>query len=463
MKTLDRKLNFFKLIRFAFPSMIMMVVMSVYTVVDGVFVSVYVGTDALSSVNIILPLYSLLLAIGIMFGTGGTAYVSKLLGQGKQVEAKRAFTLIIISAVALTSAIALLIYAFNESIFRMLGADDVLLPYCKEYFLILLIFTAPIILQVAFQDFMIANGKPVLGFILTIAAGLANVLLDYVFIVVCNMGIKGAAIATGIGNTIAAVGGLIYFSVTRGSLKFAIPKVNIKCVLLSCYNGSSEMVSNISNAIVIMVFNLYMMKTVGSDGVAAVTIICYAQFLINALYIGFSIGVAPIIGYNYGARELKYLNKMLTSCYLFVLGSSVVLFLISYFSSGVLTSVFSSKGSAVQILAEHGMKLFSIGFIFSGLNIFTSAMYTALSNGKISALISFMRTLFFTLISLYSLTALFGIDGLWLAIPVAEFVTLIGCIAITIFKHKRGTLYAIKLDSPIIAIENISDNNEGNE
>lgn len=437
--SLAKEFDLKSLLRFSAPSIAMMVFTSLYTIVDGIFVSNLVGTDALSAINICYPLLSLFYAISIMFSTGGCAVVSIQLGEGNSKKANRLFAFITLSALVVTAALAVVSFIFLEPLLTFLGCSETLIPLCKSYLSVLLVFAPVLTLQILFQSFFVAAGKPALGLILTVSAGISNMILDYVFMAHFNSGISGAALATAAGYFIPAIGGVIFFLKNRNGLCFSLPQIDFKALLKSCTNGSSEMVTNLSTSITTMLFNITMMKHLGNDGVAAITAVLYSQFLLTALYLGFSVGVAPIISYHYGAGNCVYLNKLKRICYKFVLATSVLSFVLAFSMSNPLASLFSGNNQNVHELIKHGMMLFSVGFIFSGFNIFTSAFFTALSDGLTSAIVSFSRTFLFIIAGLYLMMAILGIDGLWLSIPFAELCAFV--ISIIFLKAKQKTMF----------------------
>ena len=437
--SLAKEFDLKSLLRFSAPSIAMMVFTSLYTIVDGIFVSNLVGTDALSAINICYPLLSLFYAISIMFSTGGCAVVSIQLGEGNSKKANRLFAFITLSALVVTAALAVVSFIFLEPLLTFLGCSETLMPLCKSYLSVLLVFSPVLTLQILFQSFFVAAGKPALGLILTVSAGISNMILDYVFMAHFNSGISGAALATAAGYFIPAIGGVIFFFKNRNGLCFSLPQADFKSLFKSCTNGSSEMVTNLSTSITTMLFNITMMKHLGNDGVAAITAVLYSQFLLTALYLGFSVGVAPILSYHYGAGNCAYLNKLKRICYKFVLATSVLSFVLAFSMSNPLASLFSENNQNVHELIKHGMMLFSVGFIFSGFNIFTSAFFTALSDGLTSAIVSFSRTFLFIIAGLYLMMAILGIDGLWLSIPFAELCAFI--ISIIFLKAKQKTMF----------------------
>lgn len=423
--SLSKKHTASSLLRFALPTIIMMVFMSLYTIVDGFFISRYIGTNALSSANIVYPVTNILLGIGIMLATGGNAIIAKFMGEGRPEKSRTTFTLIVTVSIIAGIIFFVLCTVFITPLVSALGANELLMKDSIDYLQTLLYFSPALILQLLFQTFFVTEGRPQIGLFLTIGSGITNVILDYVFIVPLGMGIRGAALATGIGYVIPAVFGLVYFSLSRHSLYFTKLAWSGRILGQSCFNGSSEMVTQISTGIITFIFNLLMMKLVGENGVAAITIIQYSEYLLNALFMGFAMGIAPIISYNYGSKNKPLLKSLIKVALVFCGISSLVLSIAAKLGTSSLIQMFTPKDSSVYELAFVGFLIFSTGFLFSGTNIFTSALFTALSDGKTSAIISFSRTFFFILIALFTLPNLFGVTGVWLAIPIAEACTIV--------------------------------------
>lgn len=436
--SIKQSFTFSSLIKFTIPSIIMLIFTSLYSIVDGVFVSRFINTDALSAVNIIYPFINVVIAIGVMLATGSSAVIAKKLGEDKEQEARENFTLIIILGLVLGSLIAIIGYLFSKQIVYAMGCSKDLYNYCIDYYLSMLAFIPAFILNLLFQYLTITAGKPKIGLTLTLIGGFTNMILDYVFIVPMNMGIAGAAYATGIGNLLPAILGIIYFMKKRSTLYFTNLKIDFKVILDTCINGSSEMVTNLSTGITTMLFNIAMMKLLGANGVAAITIVLYGQFLITSAYIGFSSGVSPIISYNYGNKNKKELRKIIEYSTKFILISSIVLFIISILTASWIVAIFAPKGTNVYNIGYNGFMIFSVSFLVTGINIFASAMFTAFSNGRVSATISFLRTFLFIVAAILILPKIIGVNGIWLAVPLAEILTII--ISITYIK-KYKTIY----------------------
>lgn len=409
--------------------------MGLYTVVDTIFVARFVDTNALSALNIVCPVINLTVGLGTMLATGGSAIVARKMGAGEHTRAAQDFTLIIGAGVLFGALIAVLGIIFIDRIIWGLGASSVLVPYCKEYLFILLLFAPASILQVLFQNLIVTAGRPGIGMVLGFSAGIANILLDYIFMVPLQMGIMGAALGTGAGYMIPAVIGLLFFSAGKSNLSFKKPVIDISVLTKSCSNGFSEMVSQAAAAVTTFLFNRIMMKLLGENGVAAITIIIYTQFLLSALFIGFSMGVAPVISYNYGKRDGKQLKNVLSICMRFIILVSISVFVLAFLFGSPLVRIFSEQGTPVYEIARNGFLIFPFSFLFCGLNIFASATYTALSNGTLSAFLSFLRTFGLITVLLLTLPDFFGVTGVWLAVPVAELLTLI--VVFLTFPHVR--------------------------
>lgn len=433
--SIAQKFNVFSLLKFALPTMVMMVFMSLYTIVDGIFVSRLVGNRALSAVNIVYPVINLIFGFGIMLATGGSAIVAKQLGEQKETEARENFSLIAFVSVLIGVFFFIAGILFLEPVCNVLGATPVILSDCKKYLGILLEFGPVTMLQMFFQVFFVTEGKPTLGLILTVAGGITNVILDYIFMGIMGIGVVGAALATGTGQAIMAVTGVIYFFLHKKNLYFVKPVLRLRVLLNSCGNGSSEMVSNLSMAIVTFLFNITMLRLLGEDGVAAITIVLYGQFLFTSLYLGFSMGVAPVFSFNYGNQDYLQLKRIYKICIAFISISSVVILVLALLFAGPIVGLFAGTTTRTYEIAAVGFPIFSVNYIFAGINVFGSAMFTAFSDGKTSAVISFCRTFIFIVISILLLPVVIGIAGVWLAVPLAELVTLL--ISIRYFQKKR--------------------------
>lgn len=423
------------LLKFVLPTVSTMIFMGLYTVVDTVFVSRYAGTNALSALNIVCPVINLIVGFGTMLATGGSAVVARKMGAGENKRASQDFTLIIIAGALAGVLIAVLGTVFIDRIIWGLGASGILFPYCREYLFTLLLFTPASVLQVLFQNLIVAAGRPKAGMLLSISAGAVNILLDYIFMVPLQMGIKGAALGTGIGYMLPAAAGVFFFAGRKSSLGFRKPVMDVSVLMKSCTNGFSEMVSQSAAAVTTFLFNRTMMKLLGENGVAAITIIIYTQFLLTAVYMGFSMGAAPVISFNYGRRDSRQLRNVFSICMRFIVLTSVTVFAVAFAFASPLVSIFSERGTPVYEIARKGFLIFPFSFLFCGINIFTSAMFTALSNGKLSAILSFLRTFGLITLLLLTLPEFLGVTGVWLAVPAAELITMIVAL-IFIYRNK---------------------------
>lgn len=421
---LAKDFNACSLLKFAFPTIFMMIFCGLYTIVDTIFVARGVNTDALSAINIVTPVVNLIVGLASMLATGGSAIIARKMGDGRDNEARRNFTLITAAAAAVGVIFTVTGLFFLDPLLRALGASDLLLPYCRDYLGVLLFFTPANMLQALFACLFVTAGKPGLGMMTGIAAGLTNALFDYLFIIVFAMGIKGAAFATGIGYTIPAVVGIVFFLCnTRGTLFFTAPEFDLHVLGESAFNGSSEMVGHLSSAVTTFLFNAAMMELAGENGVAAITIMIYLQFLLTTFFIGFSIGVAPVISYNYGNRNHRHLQRVVRISLSVICIVSIAVAVFTLSSGGMLVGIFTWKGSPVYTIARVGFFIFPFAFLFAGFNIFTSAMFTALSNGTLSALLSFSRS-FLIALGIIALPWFLGVNGVWLAVPIAELMSL---------------------------------------
>ena len=427
-----------KLLRFVFPSIIMMVFTSIYGVVDGLFVSNFAGKTAFASINLVMPFVMILGGIGFMIGTGGTALVSKVLGEGKKEKANEIFTMMIIFTLLLGALLSVIGVISMPWVAKFLGATEEMMADCVLYGRIVTGFTVAFMLQNVFQSFLIAAEKPKLGLLATVLAGITNMALDAIFIIVFKWGVAGAAIATGLSQCVGGIFPLIYFLRKNSSLlRLTKTKLEIKPILNACGNGSSELMSNISSSVVSMIYNFQLMKYVGEDGVSAYGVLMYVQFIFVAIYIGYAIGCAPITGYHFGARNHNELKNMLRKSSFLSAVSGVVLTILAIAISSPLAKLFVGYDKELYELTRHAFRLFAYSFLLAGFNIFTSSFFTALNNGAVSAAISFMRTLIFQTSSVLILPIFLGVDGIWWAITVAEFFAFILSLIFLFAKRKK--------------------------
>lgn len=419
-----------KLLQFVLPSIVMMVFTSIYGVVDGLFVSNYAGKTAFASINLVMPFIMVLGGIGFMIGTGGTALVSKVLGEGDREQANRYFSMMLLFTVLVGAVLTAIGIVFMEPVARFLGATPEMLHDCVLYGRIVISFTAAFMLQNVFQSFLIAAEKPKLGLAATVAAGVMNMVLDALFVAVFHWGIAGAAIATGISQCVGGLFPLLYFLRPNTSkLRLVRTKLELQPILNACGNGSSELMSNISSSIVSMVYNFQLLRYLGEDGVSAYGVLMYVQFIFIAIDIGYSIGCAPIVGFHYGAQNHAELKNMLKMSTRLMCASGLVLTILARVLAAPLAKIFVGYDEGLYTLTCHAFRLFSFAFLFAGFNIFASSFFTALNNGLISAAISFLRTLVCQTSSVLLLPLLFDVDGIWYAITAAEiFATTISVI-----------------------------------
>ena len=426
-----------KLLRFTLPSICMMVFTSIYGVVDGLFVSNFVGKTPFAAVNLVMPFVMILGGMGFMIGTGGTALVSKILGEGDPDTANRTFSMMVLFTLALGIVLSAAGIVFMRPVSRFLGATDAMMDDCVLYGRIVTGFTFAFMLQNVFQSFFIAAEKPKLGLKVTVAAGLANMVLDALFIAVFNWGVAGAAIATGLSQCVGGVLPLVYFLRPNSSLLRLSPtRLRLRPILAACGNGSSELMSNISSSVVSMLYNFQLMRLAGEDGVSAYGVLMYVQFIFISIYIGYSIGCAPVVSYHFGAQNHGELKNLLGKSVLLMGCTGVALTALAMALADPLSRLFVGYDAGLFALTSHAFRLFAWSFLLAGFNIYASGFFTALNNGGISAAISFLRTLVFQSASVLILPIFLDVDGIWWAITVAEVFAFL--ISVTFLLAKRG-------------------------
>lgn len=432
-----------KLFRFTLPSIVMMVFTSIYSVVDGFFISNYAGKIAFAALNLIYPFLMILGGMGFMIGTGGTALVARCLGTGNREQANRYFSMMIELTVSLGAVLTAVGLLFMEPIARLLGATEQMVPDCVLYGRIVIAFNVAFMLQNVFQSFLIAAERPKLGLIATVCAGVTNMVLDALLVGVLRWGLAGAALATGMSQTIGALIPLVFFlRKNNGSPLHLHPvKMEAKPLLQACGNGASELMSNISGSIVAMVYNFQLLALLGEDGVSAYGVMMYVCFFFVAIFVGYSIGSSPIISYHYGAENRGELQNMFrkSGLLMFLLGIAMSLSAIAL--AKPLAKLFVGYDEALYNLTWQGFRLYSLAFLFTGLNIFASSLFTALNNGTVSAAISFMRTLVFQIGAVLVLPAMAGATGLWLATFAAEGCALAVSLIFTLVNRKKYGYY----------------------
>ena len=410
-----------RLIRFTVPSIAMMIFTSIYGVVDGFFVSNFVGKTSFAAVNFIMPFLMILGAFGFMIGTGGSALISKTLGEGDRERAKRLFSMFIYITALCGTLIAVLGILFIRPIAAWLGAEGAMLEDCVIYGRIILAALPLFMLQMEFQSFFITAEKPQLGFISTVIAGVTNMVLDALFMAVLHWGITGAALATAISQTVGGLIPIVYFTRSNNSL-LRLGKTSFDGVALlrACTNGSSELMSNISMSVVSMLYNMQLMKFAGEDGVAAYGVLMYVNFIFISVYIGYSIGTAPVIGFHYGAQNHGELRSLLRKSLVIISITSVAMVIGGLLLARPLSELYVGYDAALMAMTLRGFYFCSFSFLFTGFAIYGSSFFTALNNGPISALISFLRTLVLQVAAVLIFPLIWGIDGIWLSVVAAE-------------------------------------------
>ena len=429
-----------KLIKFTLPSIAMMIFTSIYSVVDGFFISNFAGKTSFAAINLIMPVLIILGTVGFMFGTGGTALVARTYGEGKKEQANRYFSLFVYVAFAIGLVLAILGFIFIRPIASVLGAKGVLLDNCVTYSRIILVSLPFFVLQVMFQSLLVAAEKPHLGLTITILSGVINMILDAVLVLLLPQELKlsGAAIATAVAQTIGGIIPLIYFFRKNSSiLRLGKTSFNGKAILRACINGSSEFMSNISMSLVGILYNLQLLKYTGENGIAAYGVMMYISMIFSAAFIGYSIGVAPIISYHDGSQnhtELKsLLRKSLILIGLFGIGMVISAELLTH----PLSKFFVGYDAELFDLTVSGFRIFALSFCFMGFGIFASGFFTALNDGLTSAIISFLRTLVFQSACILLLPIILGIDGIWISVVVAEFMAVVLGTIFLVVKHKK--------------------------
>ncbi len=427
-----------RLLRFVISPVLMMICTSLYGIIDGIFVSNLVGKTPFAAVNLIMPIMMGVAAIGFMLGTGSSALVAKTLGEGKPDLANRYFSMIICAAAAMGLLFSLLGMVFIRPISIFLGAEGELLENCVIYGRILFISETAFILQYVFQSFCTTAEKPEMTLKISIAAGLTNMVLDFLFIAVFGWGIAGAAAATCLGEIVGGVVPLIYFMRKNNSLlQLKKPAFYGRALLKACTNGSSEMVTNLSSSIVNILYNFQLMRLAGENGVAAYGIIMYTNFIFIGIFLGYSIGSAPITAYHYGAGNHSELKNMLKKSLTLMACGGFLLMLLAELFVSPLVRIFASYDPELFVMTCHGFRIYAIAFLMMGISIWGSSFFTALGNGAVSAAISFLRTLVFEIGAVLLLPLLLGIDGIWLSIVMAELMSITATSLFLFAKRKR--------------------------
>lgn len=427
-----------KLLRFVLPSIIMMVFTSIYGVVDGLCVSNFVGKTPFAAINLIMPFVMIFGGIGFMFGTGGSALVAKTLGEKQPEKANRYFTMMVWVTLIVGVIISVIGIIFMRPISVLLGADEAMLEDCVIYGRIIIGFNTAFMLQNLFQSFLIAAEKPRLGLVATLAAGFTNMILDVLFVGAFKWGVAGAAIATSISQCVGGIIPFVYFLRPNDSLLHLTgTRLEWRPILAASANGSSELVSNITASVVGMLYNFQLLEYAGQDGVAAYGVMMYVEFIFVAIFVGYSIGSAPIISYHYGAENHAELKNMLHKSLLLMLGGGVLMLVAAQVLAGPLAHLFVGYDKTLFDMTVHGFRIFSLFVLFIGFNIFASSFFTALNNGGVSAAISFLRTFVFKFSAVLFMPLLFKLDGIWWATVVAEVLAFIISAIFIICKRKK--------------------------
>lgn len=427
-----------KLIKFTLPTIIMMIFTSIYGVVDGVFVSNFVGSDAFAAVNLIMPVVMILGSVGFMIGTGGSAIVSKTLGEGKKEKAREYFSMLIYLCIVSGVALSVIGIIFIRPIAVVLGASGSIADDCVIYGRTLLVMLTALFLQNAFQSFLVVAEKPKLGLVVSLLAGFTNMFLDFLFIYVLKLGVFGAALATGISQFVGSVIPIIYFAGGKNNvLKLTKCRFNKDIIIKTCINGSSEMVTNMSMSLVNILYNMQLMKYIGTNGVVAYGIIMYVGFIFVGTYMGYAVGSAPVISYHYGAGNKDELKNLFKRSLTIIIVSSVVMTLIAEIIAGYLAGIFVSYDNNLLELTTEAIRIYAVSYLISGINIFASSFFTALNNGVVSAVISFMRMFVFQIVMILLLPVVLGISGIWTAVIAAEVLSVVISVMFLVKNRKK--------------------------
>ena len=428
-----------KLLQFVFPSIVMMIFTSIYGVVDGLFVSNYAGKTAFAAINLVMPFIMVLGGIGFMIGTGGTALVSKILGEGDQEKARRYFSMMILFTVLVGLILTVLGVVFMEPVALFLGATPEMLTDCVLYGRIVNAFTAAFMLQNVFQSFLIAAEKPKLGLAATVAAGVTNMVLDALFVAVFHWGIAGAAIATGLSQCVGGLLPLLYFlgKWNRSELHLTRFRFDGRALGRICGNGSSELMSNISMSLVGMLYNAQLMRYGGQNGIAAYGVLMYVSMIFHACFIGYAVGVSPVVSFHFGAQNRPELHSLLRKSLRLIGGSSIAMLAAGEALARPLGQIFVGYDEALLAMTVRAFRIYSFSFLLAGVAILGSSFFTALNDGLTSALISFLRTLVFQIAAVLLLPLVLELDGIWLSIVFAETMAVLVTTVFLLAKRKK--------------------------
>lgn len=430
--------SYSKLIKFTLPTIAMMIFTSIYGVVDGVFVSNCVGSDAFAAVNLIMPIIMILGSVGFMIGTGGSAIVSKTLGEGKKEKANEYFSMLVYLCVVSGVILSVIGIIFTGPIAVLLGAKGSIAKDCATYGRTVFFMLTGLFLQNAFQSFLVVAEKPKLGLFVTVLAGFTNMFLDFLFVYVLRFGVFGAALATGISQFVGSVIPIIYFAGGKNNvLKLTKFRFNKDIIIKTCINGSSEMVTNMSMSLVNILYNMQLMKYIGTNGVVAYGIIMYVGFIFVGTYMGYAVGSAPVISYHYGAGNKDELKNLFKRSLTIIIVSSVVMTLIAEIIAGYLAGIFVSYDNNLLELTTEAIRIYAVSYLISGINIFASSFFTALNNGVVSAVISFMRMFVFQIVMILLLPVVLGISGIWTAVIAAEVLSVVISVMFLVKNRKK--------------------------
>lgn len=439
MIALSEHFNFKKLLRLTFPTIVMLIFTSIYGIVDGFFVSNFVGKTPFAAVNFIMPFLMMVGCVGFMFGTGGGALIAKLLGEGEAEKANRTFSLIVYTSAVLGVVLAVLGIVFLRPIAKFLGAEGELLENCILYGRIILAAIPFYVLQYEFQCLFPTAQKPKLGLFVTVAAGLTNMILDALLVAVFHFGLAGAAFATALSQVVGGAVPLLYFISKKNKSLLKLGKCSFdgKAILKTCSNGASEFMSNVSMSLVSMLYNFQLMKYAGQDGVSAYGVLMYVSLVFQSFFIGYCVGTSPVVSFNFGAKNKEELQSVTKKSLVLLSVFSVLMLVLSNVLSAPLSKIFVGYDAELLDMTKRAFEIFSFSFLFSGFTIFSSSFFTALNDGLTSALISFLRTLVFQVAAVLLLPLLLKLDGIWLSIVVAEILSLICSCVFLLAKRKK--------------------------
>lgn len=430
--SLSEQHNASSLIKFAFPTIMMMLFMALYTMIAGFFVANFISADALAGLNIVIPASGILTSLAVLLGAGGSLVVSRKLGEGRDTEARSDNTMLILLVIAIGLVIMVLAQIFAKPVLTLLGATDGLYPLSLQYYRTTFYFSVPLLLQVLFQYLFVTSSNPRLGLICVVIGGVTDMILEYVFIVLMDLGLTGAALAAGIGYTIPAITGLIWFSCCKSNpLRFYKPKFRKAMFRDSLVNGSANMIMNLSGSVVTLLFNRTIVVYLGETGIAAATIVLYARFLFNSVLSGYSSGVAPVISFNYGRKDFSQVKSLFRISIKAIVVQSIGLLVACALLRNVIAGLFAGGDGKLATIAATGILFFSLTYLFNGVNTFTNTLFSALGNGKLSAMMAFIYTFVF-LVGAMAILPRVGLDanGVWLAAPVAELCNIVVSIAL---------------------------------